>query len=279
MINWNISSTYQHQSQALLKRYQQKEISLQEYESQLKQLKEQEIQSHAQDDIAQSRLAIQQYEDKQLRIWKQQQDDLKEKSQLDEQKEQQRLMDLAEAEKLRSETEQLAQKERTHQAEMLRKEAERKERELTMQPIIEYRDSEIPTALEEMRKRAKTNRRLSNSFQVIIILVSTVAAGIVNIENVPRLAISILTIIVAIVNGIVWIFKFKDKSVNSQQTADAIEYERNLYRLGIKDYAGKSPQEAYTLFAEHVEDLRNEQNKRQQLLEQNSDKPTETSGQ
>ena len=114
---------------------------------------------------------------------------------------------------------------------------------------------------------------------MIIILVSTVAAGIVNIENVPRLAISILTIIVAIVNGIVWIFKFKDKSANSQQTADAIEYERNLYRLGIKDYAGKSPQEAYTLFAEHVEDLRNEQNKRQQLLEQNSDKPTETSSQ
>jgi hypothetical protein len=48
MINWNISSTYQHQSQALLKRYQQKEISLQEYESQLKQLKEQDNPGKAQ---------------------------------------------------------------------------------------------------------------------------------------------------------------------------------------------------------------------------------------
>ena len=84
--------------------------------------------------------------------------------------------------------------------------------------------------------------------------------------------------LVAIVNGIVWIFKFKEKSINSQQTADAVEYERNLYRLGIGDYAGKTPQEAHVIFATHVEDLRNEQNKRQQLLEQNSDKSTQTSG-
>lgn len=87
-----------------------------------------------------------------------------------------------------------------------------------------------------------------------------------------------MTITVAVVNGIVWIFKFKERSINSQQTADAIEYERNLYRLGIKDYANKAtePLKAGQLLATRVDDLRNEQNKRQQLLEQNPGKPPET---
>ncbi len=264
MMNWQPSATYQQQSQSLLERHQRKEISRQEYESQLDQLREQEIESQTQHDIAQTTRAIQQFDKRQLDTWRQHQD-IQEK----------RLADRAEADRLQRETELLAQQERTHQAEIQRKEMERKERELTTQPIAEYRDTEIPNALAEMRKRARVNRGFSNSFQVMIIIVSTVAAGIVNITNVPRLAISILTILVAIANGVVWIFKFKEKSINSQQTADAIEYERNLYRLGIKDYANKTPEAAYVLFAEHVEDLRNEQNKRQQLLEQSSDKPAD----
>lgn len=215
-----------------------------------------------------------------------------------EEKEQQRLLDQVESERLRTETEKLAQEERSYLAKagLLRLETEKlaqeertrlaeakiKVDEQTRQEKLndQYVNKEIPATLKEMRKSAKNNRGWSSLFQLVIIVVSTVAAGIVNIPDVPRLVISIMTITVAIVNGVVWIFKFKERSINSQQTADAIEYERNLYRLGIKDYADKAkdPLKAGQLLAGRIEDLKNEQNKRQQLLEQTPGKSPETTG-
>lgn len=286
-----LSPSYQQQSQLLFERYQREEISLQEYEAQKKQLADREVESTAQNQTVQARLAIQEFEAGQLNTWEQQQREQEEKKTRAEEKEQQRLFNQAESERLRLEAEKLAQEARayTAKAELLRQENEQhateakiKLDEQTRQEKVndQYVNKEIPATLKEMRRSAKRNRGWSSFFQLVIIIVSTIAAGIVNIPDVPRLVISIMTITVAVVNGIVWIFKFKERSINSQQTADAIEYERNLYRLGIKDYAEKTkdPLKAGQLLAERIEDLRNEQNKRQQLLEQTPGKPPETTG-
>lgn len=291
-----LSPGYQQQSQLLFERYQRGEISSQEHDAQKKQLADREIESTAQNQTVQARLAIQEFEVGQLSIWEQRQREQEKKKVRAEEKEQQRLVDQAESERLRAETEKLVQEERASlaRAEVLRLETEKfaqeerthlaeaktKEDEQARQQTVndQYVNTEVPTTLAEMRKGAKRNRGWSSFFQLIIIIVSTIAAGIVNIPNVPRLVISIMTITVAIVNGIVWIFKFKERSINSQQTADAIEHERNLYRLGIKDYADKTkdPLKAGQLLAERIEDLKNEQNKRQQLLEQTPGKTVET---
>ena len=263
----------------------EKKLSLQEYEDQKKLLTDQEVQSTTQNQTVQVRLAIQEFETEQLNIWEQRQREQEEKRIRAEEKEQQRLFNQSESERLRLETEKLAQEEQVYaaKAELLRQENQQRLTEAKIKIDQEklndqYVKHEIPVVLEEMRNSAKLNRCWSSICQLVIIIVSTIVAGIVNIPDVPRLVISIMTITVAIVNGIVWIFKFKERSINSQQTADMIEYERNLYRLGIKDYADKAkdPLKARQLLAERIEDLRNEQNKRQQLLEQTSGKPPET---
>jgi hypothetical protein len=281
----NLSPGYQQQSRLLFERYQRKELSIQEYDDQKKLLFDQEVQPTAQNQTVQVRLAIQEFETEQLNTWEHRQREQEEKRIHTEEKEQQRLFNQAESERLRLETEKLAQEKQVYaaKAELLRQENEQRLTEAKIKMNQEklndkYVNQEIPTILNEMRNSAKFNRCWSSFCQLVIIIVSTIVAGIVNIPEVPRLAISIMTIIVAIVNGIVWIFKFKERSINSQQTADMIEYERNLYRLGIKDYADKAkdPLKAGQLLAERIEDLKNEQNKRQQLLEQTSGKPPET---
>lgn len=283
----NLSPSYQQQSQLLFERYQREELSLQEYEDQKKMLADQEVQSTAQNQTVQVRLAIQEFETEQLNTWEQRQREQEEKRMRAEEKEQQRLFNQSESERLRLETEKLAQEEQVYaaKAELLRQENQQRLTEAKIKVDQEklndqYVNQEIPVVLEEMRNSAKLNRSWSSFCQLVIIIVSTIVAGIVNIPDVPRLVISIMTITVAIVNGIVWIFKFKERSINSQQTADMIEYERNLYRLGIKDYADKAkdPLKAGQLLAERIEDLKNEQNKRQQLLEQTSGKPPDTAG-
>lgn len=283
----HLSPGYQQQSRLLFERYQREELSLQEYEDQKKLLADQEVQSTAQNQTVQARLAIQEFETEQLNTWELRQREQEEKRIRAEEKEQQRLFNQAESERLRLETEKLAQEAQVHaaKAELLRQENERRltEAKIKMDQAKlndQYVNKEIPIVLEEMRNSAKLNRGWSSVCQLLIIIVSTIVAGIVNIPDVPRLVISIMTIIVAIINGIVWIFKFKERSINAQQTADMIEYERNLYRLGIKDYADKAkdPIKAGQLLAERIEDLKNEQNKRQQLLEQTSGKPPDTAG-
>lgn len=291
MISKHLSTNYQQQSQLLFERYQREEISLQEYEAQKKQLADREVESTAQNQTAQAKLAIQEFETKQLNTWEQRQREQEEKKTRAEEKEQQRLFNQAESERLRLEVEKLALEIQvyTAKADLLRQEDQQRTTEAKIKldeqaqqekVADQYVNREIPATLEEMRKSAKHNRGWSSFFQLVIIIVSTIAAGIVNIPDVPRLIISIMTITVAVVNGIVWIFKFKERSINSQQTADAIEYERNLYRLGIGDYVDKTkdPLKASQLLATRIEDLKNEQNKRQQLLEQTPGKQPETTG-
>jgi hypothetical protein len=68
--------------------------------------------------------------------------------------------------------------------------------------------------------------------------------------------------------GFTGYLKFRERAMNSRQTADAIEREQNAVTLGIRRYRHLPKDEALARFAEEVESLREEQQKREQQLDQ-----------
>jgi hypothetical protein len=74
---------------------------------------------------------------------------------------------------------------------------------------------------------------------------------------------------VSISAGFTGYFKYRERSFNQQQTADAIAREAKAVELGIGDYAVPE-EEALKMFAQKVEDLKEEQRKKELQLEQTS---------
>ncbi|MGW7520297.1 DUF4231 domain-containing protein [Streptomyces sp. NPDC054796] len=139
----------------------------------------------------------------------------------------------------------------------------------------EYRES-VPLVRDEYRRSADRYRSRHNRFQLTVIVgsiltsVATTAAAEEGIWS--WLAVS-TSALVSISAGIISYYKFRERSLNLQQTADAIDLELQAYRLGIRRYKGVPPAEASATFAEEVERLREEQRKKELQLEQ----PPETS--
>jgi hypothetical protein len=78
---------------------------------------------------------------------------------------------------------------------------------------------------------------------------------------------------VGVTTGVNGYYKFRERSFNLQQAADLIEREYHSVALRVGRYANcDTESEAYRIFAQQVESIRDEQNKRQQQLEQ----PVET---
>jgi hypothetical protein len=68
--------------------------------------------------------------------------------------------------------------------------------------------------------------------------------------------------------GFMGYFKYHERSFNLQQTADAIEREYEAVDLRVGRYEDMGDESAYSLFADTVERMRDEENKRQQKLDQ-----------
>jgi hypothetical protein len=130
---------------------------------------------------------------------------------------------------------------------------------------------EIHGFIEEYRREAKHNRRVHNSFYSVIIIGSIVTTSVTSaIGQQPAfkwLAVTI-SVTVGIAAGFTGYFKFRERSMNLRQTADAIEHEYNAAELGIRRYRGLGYEQGLALLAEEVEWLREEQRKREQQLEQ-----------
>ncbi|MFE9404023.1 hypothetical protein ACFYNY_19875 [Streptomyces sp. NPDC006530] len=75
-------------------------------------------------------------------------------------------------------------------------------------------------------------------------------------------------------------YKFRERSYFLQQTADLIEEEANAVRLGIganSEYGSGQEDEAPKKFIHLTEEQRNEQRRRQQQLDQPSERATPSS--
>ncbi|WP_329524082.1 DUF4231 domain-containing protein [Streptomyces jietaisiensis] len=133
-----------------------------------------------------------------------------------------------------------------------------------------YRDS-IPALLDDYRRAAEKYRTRHNLFQNAVIVgsiltsVATTAAAEQGLWS--WIAVG-LSSIVSISAGIISYFKFRERSTNLQQTADAIDQEIQAFNLGIRRYKNLSPDQATAAFAEEVERIKEEQRKKELQLEQ-----------
>ena len=133
-----------------------------------------------------------------------------------------------------------------------------------------YRD-EMFDIIAKFREEANNTRRIHNRFQTVIIVGSIFASAIATASvsySETRWASVAVTACVGLAAGFTGYFKYHERSYNLQQTADAIEREYEAVDLRVGKYANLDDEHAYTLFAESVERLRDEQNKRQQQLDQ-----------
>ncbi|MEU4447997.1 DUF4231 domain-containing protein [Actinosynnema sp. NPDC050801] len=128
------------------------------------------------------------------------------------------------------------------------------------------------TDIEEYRRLAAGNRRVHNLFQWIIIVGSIAVTSITSasIEDKWYSWIGVVTAaLVSVSAGLTGYFKYRERSFNQQQTADAIEKEYRAVELTIGDY-DTDETTALKAFAKKVEDLKEEQRKRELQLEQSS---------
>ncbi|GAB2937842.1 DUF4231 domain-containing protein [Micromonospora sp. NPDC003197] len=133
-----------------------------------------------------------------------------------------------------------------------------------------YRD-DVPDLISQFREDAGRTRGIHNRFQSVIIIgsvaTSAIATASVAFSQARWLTVA-ASAAVGLSAGFTGYFKYHERSFNSQQTADAIEREYEAVELRVGKYAGLDEEAAYALFADCVERLRDEQNKRQQQLDQ-----------
>ncbi|WP_188196780.1 DUF4231 domain-containing protein [Nonomuraea sp. SYSU D8015] len=141
--------------------------------------------------------------------------------------------------------------------------------------ILEWYHEDAILVIDDYRTNANRYRRVHNAFQSIIIIGSIITTAVTSAAGqIPLFGVlaPFISIIVGISAGMTGYFKFRERSLNLQQTADDIEHEHNAAALGIEGYRrAPSRQEALVDFAERVERLKDEQRKREQQLEQPPD--------
>lgn len=133
-----------------------------------------------------------------------------------------------------------------------------------------YRDDALDV-IAQFREEANRNRRIHNRFQAVIIAGSVGAAAITtaSVSYVQaRWAAVAVTAAVGLAAGFTGYYKYHERSFSSQQAADAIEREYEAVELRVGKYHHKSEEDAYAIFAETVDRLRDEHSKRQQQLDQ-----------
>ncbi|MFJ5728337.1 DUF4231 domain-containing protein [Streptomyces paradoxus] len=135
-----------------------------------------------------------------------------------------------------------------------------------------YFDS-VPQLRDDYRRGAQKYRNRHNRFQVTVIvgsILTSVATTAAAEQGVWSWIAVGLSAAVSVSAGIISYFKFRERSMNLQQTADSIELELQAFSLRINHYGpGRvSTDEAPSAFAETIERIKDEQRKKELQLEQ-----------
>ncbi|SDK32300.1 Protein of unknown function [Actinopolyspora mzabensis] len=128
----------------------------------------------------------------------------------------------------------------------------------------------LPDAIRAYRRQARRLRRAHNALQVVIIsgaiVTSVIAAISVTMADV-RWAVVGVSLLVALTAALSGFAKYRERGVNLQQTADALEREYHSVELRVGKYRRfDSEQAAYAEFAHEAEVLLDEHAKRQQQV-------------
>lgn len=133
-----------------------------------------------------------------------------------------------------------------------------------------YRD-DMPDVVSQYREEADRNRKVHNRLQSIVIIGSVATSAITTASvsySQARWSAVGVSAAVGLAAGFMGYFKYHERAFSAQQAADAIEREYEAVVLRVGKYITREDKEAYALFAEVVESIRDEQNKRQQQLDQ-----------
>ncbi|WP_329204985.1 DUF4231 domain-containing protein [Streptomyces sp. NBC_00683] len=133
-----------------------------------------------------------------------------------------------------------------------------------------YRET-IPHEIDRLRRETRRYRRVHNFFQWSLFVTSTamsVSAALYDPLQPGKGILIALGAFISFTTAITGYFKFRERAFNLQQTADAIEQHVTAYDLTISPYNHKQEQINLERLSEAVENLRVEQRKREQQLEQ-----------
>ncbi|MFC0532500.1 DUF4231 domain-containing protein [Phytohabitans kaempferiae] len=133
-----------------------------------------------------------------------------------------------------------------------------------------YRDDTLDI-IAQFREEANRNRRIHNRFQGVVIAGSVASTAIATASvsyAQARWAAVGVTAAVGLAAGFTGYYKYHERSFSSQQAADAIEREYEAVELRVGRYRNLVDEDAYAIFAEMTERLRDEHSKRQQQLDQ-----------
>jgi hypothetical protein len=136
-----------------------------------------------------------------------------------------------------------------------------------------YRDG-IPDVIEGYRLRANHLRRVHNTLQSTVIIGSVGASALTASTAAAawaRWVAVVLMVTVAVCAGLSGYFRFRERALNLQQTANQIERELRAAELRILDYQGKTDEAVLLALAINVEHIRDEQRHREQQLDQPSE--------
>ncbi|MEV7980861.1 DUF4231 domain-containing protein [Streptomyces sp. NPDC086519] len=144
-----------------------------------------------------------------------------------------------------------------------------------------YRE-DVAGFIEQYQAESRRYRAVHNTLQSLIMIGSTATTTVAALDSGDKLTwqnVTIVTISFAITLAAAFTgyYKYRERSYFLQQTADAIEEEANAFALGVGKYGVFGPeqdQEALAVFTLAVEDLRNEQRRRQQQLDQPAEQAT-----
>ena len=146
-----------------------------------------------------------------------------------------------------------------------------------------YRE-DVTGIIEQYQADSRKYRHVHNGLQSLIMIGSAATTTIAALETGKELtwqsiALTGISFAITLASMFTGYYKFRERSYFLQQTADAIEEEANAAALGVGPYSEFSTdqeQQALKRFTERVEDLRNEQRRRQQQLDQPADQESPT---
>ncbi|GAB1822661.1 DUF4231 domain-containing protein [Herbidospora sp. RD11066] len=132
--------------------------------------------------------------------------------------------------------------------------------------------------IDELSRHARRNQRYANILQWIVILGSVVSTSLAGIavgggdQPVVRLITAISSGLVSVAAAAAGFFKFRERRTTQQQTADAMKRHLKAVELRISEYDEEDEALVLKRFAQNMEELKDEQRKRELQLEESTDK-------
>lgn len=129
----------------------------------------------------------------------------------------------------------------------------------------------LPGEIARLRRESRHYRRQHLFMQWILFVCSAAISGVTAWYDVPQPGKGVLislSFTVTVTTAATGYFKPRERAFNLQQTADSIEQHVTALELGIRPYSHDDEKKNLASFADTVENLRSEQKKREQQLDQ-----------